>query len=167
MNRPIYRRSPLRERQIQVHVHRHGSHLPWNGWILNSNLLFYVNLCSPSVVCPFLCLANKIFTNFYVSILCERSSQIGFWLDSRLSEDILICFYNYFYRQISSPKRNIQRNLRGYGHYFRRNGWILREPKRSNQSRPSSVSFISLSKLNPKVQSYNPPSYQPYNIKPN
>lgn len=97
-------------------------------------------------------LRTKSLQIFYVSILGEGNIQIGFWHLTlvNLSEDILICFYNYFYRQISWPKRNIQCIVRGYGHNFCRNGWILREPKSSNQSRPSSVSFISLSKLNPQ-----------------
>lgn len=126
-----------------------------------------MSICVLLLSCVHSCvLRTKSLQIFMFRFLVKEAAKLDFDLTlATLSEDILIYFYNYFYRQIISPKRNIQRNLRGYGHYFRRNGWILREPKRSNQSRPSSVSFISLSKLNPKVQSYNPPSYQPY--KPN
>lgn len=123
-----------------------------------------MSICVLLLSCVHSCvLRTKSLQIFMFQFLVKEAAKLDFDLTlTTLSEDILIYFYNYFYRQIISPKRNIQRNLRGYGHYFRRNGWILREPKRSNHSRPSSVSFISLSKLNPKVQSYNPPSYQPY-----
>ena len=57
----------------------------------------------------------------------------------------LICsIKNYFYRQIIKPKRNLQCNLRGYGHNLRRNGWILNQKRSKNSTFPTLfIAFLS------------------------
>lgn len=87
----------------------------------------------------------------------------------------IVVFQKYSYRQIISSKRNIQCNLRGHGHYVRRNGWILkvhnkpskllnfiamicsksRQRKSSNPTKISISLFLPLYKFSHKTQAHH------------
>lgn len=65
------------------------------------------------------------FSEFWANL--KTKFELSLMTFKRWKSKFYQCFYKYFYRQISSPKRNIQCNLRRYGHNIRRNGWILNQ----------------------------------------